>query len=334
MNYQRVTETRDLKNAWEKVVMISIKKGRKVHQEGVEKKAAVALAGLNAPFDKVQIKKNERLLGRQVDIDVSKKTSVKHRTKLARGVFSRLKRPFFMNKKYSTRTKLLIWNAVIRSIATYGLNVVKLTEAEEEILDNMTEKHMSIIFGLHETCYHAKNKWHEKKKRNLVNNKPESTEKNAQWQKRKEEQDAKDDVRRRKVSEKVVLKMIEHLQTTTSSWVTYLRHAHMAVSYARGEIDATHPDYQVTLEEKKCTWRDMQNLICGKMEYDENVCRHPLLNANETKSDAPKFRKAILRARMAGSVTVVEPKTNSNMYEGPKKQLDYALKWHIKNGIK
>ena len=70
------------------------------------------------------------------------------------------------------------------------------------------------------------------------------------------------------------------------------------------------------------------------MEYDENVCRHPLLNANETKGDAPKFRKAILRARMAGSVTVVEPKTNSNMYEGPKKQLDYALKWHIKNGIK
>ena len=32
------------------------------------------------------------------------------------------------------------------------------------------------------------------------------------------------------------------------------------------------------------------------MEYDENVCRHPLLNANETKSDTPKFRKEILRA--------------------------------------
>ena len=59
----------------------------------------------------------------------------------------------------------------------------------------------------------------------------------------KEIQDAKDKKRRKKIQEKTMEAMIENKQTTTSSWIKYLRRSHLTKAYCRGEIDITHPDY-------------------------------------------------------------------------------------------
>merc|ERR1712066_267486 len=105
-------------------VMVSRKRGKQnITKNSDNKEEKHFVADLKYPFSEVNIKKNARLLGRQIDINTGRKTPVLHRLKLAKGAYNKIKNSFFKNKKYTIRTKLLIWNAVIRSIMTYGLNV-------------------------------------------------------------------------------------------------------------------------------------------------------------------------------------------------------------------
>ena len=91
-------------------------------------------AGFKEPFHEVKCVRNERILGRQVDANPHAQTPVKQRVKFGNAIFTQLKHPIFLNKKYTIKTKLLLWNAIIRSLMTYGLNVHKLSEAEKKCL--------------------------------------------------------------------------------------------------------------------------------------------------------------------------------------------------------
>ena len=102
--------------------------------------------------------------------------------------------------------------------------------------------------------------------------------------------------RRRKIREKTMEAMIDNKQTTTSSWIKYLRHSHVTKAYYRGEIDITHPDYLLVLDEEQDNWREMKNTVCGKLEYSKKWCRHALLNENQTKPDCASTRKHMIDA--------------------------------------
>ena len=88
--------------------------------------------------------------------------------------------------------------------------------------------------------------------------------------------------------------MISNKQTTTSSWVKYLRHAHITKAYYRGEIDADYPDYILMIDEEMDNLKDIENLLCGKMHYDKEWCRYPMLNKNSTKEDDKETRKNVI----------------------------------------
>ena len=59
--------------------------------------------------------------------------------------------------------------------------------------------------------------------------------------------------------------MIGNKQTTTSSWIKYLRRYHIAKAYYRVEVDIAHPDYLLVLDKERDNWKESGNTICGKL---------------------------------------------------------------------
>ena len=66
---------------------------------------------------------------------------------MANAIFNQLANSIFLNTKYRIETRLQLWNAIIRAILTYGLNTTKLTNAEEEVVNKMTIRHMTKMFN-------------------------------------------------------------------------------------------------------------------------------------------------------------------------------------------
>ena len=141
-HYCDILESRKLVNQWEKVVLITKRAGITIQ---VQEQILENTAGYEAPYHAVKCKKSERLLGRQVS-NKQNDAPVKNRIKLANGIYKQLSKAIFENHSYNTDTKLLLWNAIIRAILTYGLNVIKLTTAEENMINELTIKHMTKIF--------------------------------------------------------------------------------------------------------------------------------------------------------------------------------------------
>ena len=50
------------------------------------------------------------------------------------------------------------------------------------------------------------------------------------------------------------------------------------------------------LDEEHGNWREMENTVCGKLEYSEKWRRHVLLNENKTKPDCASTRKSMIDA--------------------------------------
>ena len=187
---------------------------------------------------------------------------------------------------------------------TYGLNVTKLSEAEEKLLDNFTTKSMSVIFGLDDETYHKNNKWMKKSKKERKSKTFHSNKmKNG---KNKRNTGCKGQKRRKKIREKTMEAMIENKQTTTPSWIKYLRRSHVTKAYYRGEIDITHPDYLLVLDEEQDNWREMKNTVCGKLEYSKKWRRHALLNENQTKPDCASTGKNMIQSIFASGVTFLD----------------------------
>ena len=67
--------------------------------------------------------------------------------KMANAIFNQLANSIFLNTKYRIETRLQLWNAIIRAILTYGLNATKLTNAEEEVVNKLTIRHMAKMFS-------------------------------------------------------------------------------------------------------------------------------------------------------------------------------------------
>ena len=143
-NYQIVLESRDLTNQWSKVVLITNRSGHSIREvDG----SLTKLAGYKPPYDRVICKKDDRLLGKQVHATHNARKPVKHRIRIANGVFKQMTESIFKNPRYAEKTKLQVWNGIIRALLTYGLNAVKLTQEENELVDTLTMKHMRVIFN-------------------------------------------------------------------------------------------------------------------------------------------------------------------------------------------
>merc|ERR1712015_361926 len=141
--YCDILQSRMLINQWEKVVLITKRKGITIK---INEQIITNTAGYKPPYHTVKCKKAERLLGRQISAKQDQ-TAVQKRKKMANAIFNQLANSIFLNTKYRIETRLQLWNAFIRAILTYGLNTTKLTNAEEEIVNNMTIRHMTKMFN-------------------------------------------------------------------------------------------------------------------------------------------------------------------------------------------
>ena len=141
--YCDILQSRMLINQWEKVVLITKRKGITIK---IDEQIITNTAGYKPPYHTVKCKKAERLLGRQISAKQDQ-TAVQKRKKMANAIFNQLANSIFLNTKYRIGTRLQLWNAIIRAILTYGLNTTKLTNAEEEVVDNITIRHMTKMFS-------------------------------------------------------------------------------------------------------------------------------------------------------------------------------------------
>ena len=193
-------------------------------------------------LDRVICKKDDRLLGKQVHATHNARKPVKHRIRIADRVFKRMAENIFKNPRYTEKTKLQVWNGIIRALLTYGLNAVKLTQEENELVDKLTMKHMRVIFNPKTIG--------ERNKRPFNNNAKLSDEQRRLKHKQNEE---------RKYAELNVAcqKMREHKQELTSCWIQYLRHAFIAKKYIRGEIDSKNIDILTANDEFQTNWNEL-----------------------------------------------------------------------------
>ena len=97
-NYQIVLESRDLTNQWSKVVLITNRSGHSIREvDG----SLTKLAGYKPPYDRVICKKDDRLLGNQVRATHNARKPVKHRIRIADGVFKQMTESIFKNPHWT-----------------------------------------------------------------------------------------------------------------------------------------------------------------------------------------------------------------------------------------
>ena len=126
-NYSTVTESRHVGINWGKVEIIARKKEH-----------ATPKAGLPHPFNKAMTKTPGKALGKIIDVNLTNGKAIKARIHKARQSWQLLRKKLFANKTLKIRTKTLLWNAIVRSTLTYGIQTLDLTEQDKKGLGGFT----------------------------------------------------------------------------------------------------------------------------------------------------------------------------------------------------
>lgn len=126
-NYCRVAETRQLAIQWAKVALLT-----------KTKKQNAPINKMPAPFNEIQEKQADRALGRKVNINGRSEEALKRRKCLAKGVWAQLKHKIYGVESLKHKTKIHLWNAIIKPILTHALIVEPMNDKQRSDLDNFT----------------------------------------------------------------------------------------------------------------------------------------------------------------------------------------------------
>jgi len=87
------------------------------------------------PYNLIKTTKNATILGKVININNNNGKTVQHRLQKAKQAWRQLKRKIFTNQTLHTKIRILMWNAAIRAILTYGLQTRELKPTQYEKME-------------------------------------------------------------------------------------------------------------------------------------------------------------------------------------------------------
>ena len=90
------------------------------------------------PYNNIQTTKTATILGKQINIHNKNGPAVQQRIQLAKQMWPKLKTKLLTNTKITLMIRILIWDAAIRTITTYGLHAKTFTTKQYDKLEHFT----------------------------------------------------------------------------------------------------------------------------------------------------------------------------------------------------
>jgi len=124
---------------------------------------------LPEPYNTIQYKHEGKILGKIVSIKNKHKKAIMHRTNLAKQTWAKTRKQLFTNPILNAKTKILLWNSLIRSTMTYALQTQEYTTKQ---LSKAEQFHFKRIRVINDTEWYQKTNKPTKQQLHQKHNQP------------------------------------------------------------------------------------------------------------------------------------------------------------------